>query len=502
MKRFFLLALVILSFIIQNITADGGFIPRDPSIYYNMVEDQQIAVIDIQDEHNVNVDMFISIIDKSNKSHEIVFFLPFYEKPKSFNVEEKDYNEFEKQKTKPLDRFITDNSKWKDDAKERILLSAAGGWFISGGPSFLGIMFWQMGTFGVSAMGISPEQVITTEHARVEVYNVTSEKDLEELLSKADVSKEVKDKIRDFRGTYLYFITLKTIPAKKTEKYRSALNSLGVHFSFQVEPKDGVYTYPLSTGKTWYNPIPLTRVYIRNSRDVSINLEYPKIGIKVDQWRYYDFEFDNLYLAREYPQQYQKWGIHTADDPNFIVNRITYLYSNPDQDVKIKITARSSSAAFFEKSWAAISRLLSSIIIPLSLLVLPLLFWFLFFKIFISKLVQYPSKLKMYLNALLYFVISSIIQTSLSWMAILFFFIVMFAISRFEIYWMNWYNTIFFIILIPALLIPVILGTIVVSFIFKLHNKLKKLPLVRFLATYILTMVSYFAIAALAYFII
>jgi hypothetical protein len=499
MKKLFLLVLIVLFSITQNAVADGGFVPSDLSVYYRMAEDQQIVVIDVQNENNVNVDMFISITDNSTESHEIVFFLPFYEKPKGFEVEEKDYDEFSAQKTAYLDRFVRENSGWKDYAKDRIALAATVGWFISGGPSFLGILYWQMGISGASSDLASPEEVMTTEHTRVEVYNVTSERDLEELLSKADVPTNVKNRIRVFGGTYLYFITLKTIPVARADGYGRNLNSLGVHFSFQTEPKDGVYTYPLSTGNTWHNPIPLTRVYVRNPRDVSVKLEYPKIGTKAEGWDYHDVFWMNRYpsLDEKIPP---RWDMDTADDPNFRVNRITYLYSNPDEDIWIKIDGKFGFIAFMEKFWVVISRFIFSIILPLLLLTLPLLFWFLYFRIFIVKLVQYPSRLGMYLNALLYFIINSVIQTSLSWMTLLFFFVIMIVLNSLD---MGLYThdgiLVYVIILIPAILIPMILGVIALSFIFKLHNKLERLPLTRFLATYFLTVISHAAIALVAY---
>jgi len=519
MKNAFLLLFAVLCSICQTVYADGGFIPTDPSVYYSIVEDQQIAVIDVKDTKNVAVDMFISLTDESNKSNDITFFLPFYTKPKDFNVEEKDSNAFAKEKTQPLDKFIRESSAWKDDAKSRILLTAVIGWATSGGPVILALPFWQLGVFktggssgiesaglgGSFGQGIVPEEIITTEHSRTEVYKVSAESDLEYLLSKSGLTEDAKAKIRDYKGTYLYFISLKTIPSTVDQRgYErdEGLNSLGMHFSYKTELRDGVYTYPLGTGKTWANPIKLTRVYVRNPRDLTVNIDYPKMGEKADRWDYYS-AYDIARMGGA------KWDFEAGDDTDYTVSRISYLSANPDKDVKITISERFAPIALLEKTWAFASRPLYSIILPLMLMILPLLLWSFFFKKTMTKVVEYPSKFRLYLNALLYFIINSIIQTSLSWLSVLAL-IAGYVLLAMLVSMMRWYDysamsqitSVFLLLMIPAFLAQLGLGILAVSFIYKLHNKLEKMPYKRLFATYILTLICFFAAVIVAYFTI
>jgi hypothetical protein len=502
MKKAFLLFLFLLCAASTISYADGGFIPRDSSVYYSLYEDQQIAVVDILDKENIKLDMFISLTDKSSTSNEVVFFLPVYEKPDDFMVEEMSYNEFAANVTKAYDDFIDQNSKWRSDAKSRILLSAGLGWMVSGGPALFGIFMWQLGVFNFgqgTGLDRTPENVYVTEHSRTEAYNVSSEEDLEALLSNAPLSDEAKQKIRDYKGTYLYFITLKTVPNKAVDPinpYREeALNSLGIHFSFTTRANDNVYTYPLGTGKTWHNAIKLTRVYVRNPRSYSVGVTYPILGEKTDSWDYYSL----VYYSNE-----TKYEIKTADDANHIVNRITYYNSNPGEDVNVLIS-ESGPLSTLEGLWITVSRSLYGIVFPVIIFFLPLFFWLVFFPKFIAKAVNYPTKRKMHLSSFFYFIVNAFVQTSMFWVTINIvvgaYLVMMFVFAS------SWYNysSLFALIFLGLglilFLIQFAFGAYIVSYIYKLRNKLDKPNWKGFLATYLLSMLCFIIIAGLLYFI-
>jgi len=169
-RSFFL----ILLFLSVNVFADGCFIPSDSSVYYDLVEDHQIVVVDVVDEETINGDLFISLRDESNQSHDIVFLLPFYEKPNFFNLEEKNYSVFCQDKTDSLDDFIKVNDVWWAKTREKLYLGIAGGYFISGGPGVFPLLLWQMGVFsmggvrhGLGKGDIIPEEVLSSEHTLV-----------------------------------------------------------------------------------------------------------------------------------------------------------------------------------------------------------------------------------------------------------------------------------------------------------------------------------------------
>jgi hypothetical protein len=56
--------------------ADGGPILSDPELWAMIDEGQQIAVVQLQQDGTAQVDLFISLTDRSGQSHEVTFFLP------------------------------------------------------------------------------------------------------------------------------------------------------------------------------------------------------------------------------------------------------------------------------------------------------------------------------------------------------------------------------------------------------------------------------------------
>lgn len=58
------------------VRADGGVIVGY-DLWIALKEGQQIAVITIQNKDTTKIDLFISILDKTNESHEVGLFPPF-----------------------------------------------------------------------------------------------------------------------------------------------------------------------------------------------------------------------------------------------------------------------------------------------------------------------------------------------------------------------------------------------------------------------------------------
>lgn len=278
MIQYIIIGLLIF-FASSYVSADGIGIPPDPSVYYNISESQQIAVIDIKEENIFNVDMFISLVDNSGQSNEITFVLPFYDKPNNFHVEEETYNEFNNRITGTLDAFIRRNDRVKERVRDDFVVFCMLGNIGIGSP--ISILIWQLGVFNIGGGGeIQPEEIIVTEHTQVEVYNISDSNILRNLLNQLNLSEEVKQKMLLFDGKYLYFIKIKTIPGKEEERYFwKGYNSQGIHFSFVVKAKDNKYIYPLSTGNTWQNPIPLTRVYVKYPNTLVVNVSFPTLFV-------------------------------------------------------------------------------------------------------------------------------------------------------------------------------------------------------------------------------
>lgn len=310
--------------------ADGMHIPADPSLFYNVVEDQQIAVIDVKDNQRVAVDLFVSLTDKSNESHEIKFILPFNEKPLTFNVTEESSNSFSKRKTAELDSLITKYQTWRVDAKNNILKNLFLVNAAFGNP--LGSLLLVQSSSSMAAMGGRShlEEIITTEHTRTEVYNVEEQGDLKAVLEKSGLPESVQATMMKFTGKYLYFITMKTIPSAGEGR---GLNNMGVDFSFQAQmtPKEGQYeySYPLSTGAAWGNPIRLTRVYIKAPETVQLFVEYPHLNHNLNE-----MEMARMLLEGEI---YPAFGMSSVNSPTTQVKRLTYTDSNPSEDILVKV---------------------------------------------------------------------------------------------------------------------------------------------------------------------
>ena len=82
--------------------ADGGPMV-DPNLFAKLKEGQQVAVIQFHDTDTASVDLFISILDQTGESHEIVFFVPLGVKADGFAVREQDSLAFNEQYTRRLD---------------------------------------------------------------------------------------------------------------------------------------------------------------------------------------------------------------------------------------------------------------------------------------------------------------------------------------------------------------------------------------------------------------
>jgi hypothetical protein len=109
MKRFSILIAILLTFIFTiwplPVKADGGPMV-DPELFAKLKEGQQVAVITFQDTNTASVDLFVSILDQTRESHEVVFFVPPGLKADGFAVREQDSLAFNDQLTNRLDMTI------------------------------------------------------------------------------------------------------------------------------------------------------------------------------------------------------------------------------------------------------------------------------------------------------------------------------------------------------------------------------------------------------------
>jgi len=86
--------------------ADGGPILSDPELWAVMKEGQQTAVVTLKGNKTVTVDLFVSLLDSSEQSHEVVFFIPLGTNPTDFSVIEKMSLDFDEKLTEELDEAL------------------------------------------------------------------------------------------------------------------------------------------------------------------------------------------------------------------------------------------------------------------------------------------------------------------------------------------------------------------------------------------------------------
>ncbi len=110
MKRISILTVIVLTVVLFTAwplpaRADGGPMV-DPNLFAKLKEGQQVAVIRFQDINTASVDLFISILDQTGESHEVVFFVPPGVKADGFAVREQDSLAFNDQFTNRLDMTL------------------------------------------------------------------------------------------------------------------------------------------------------------------------------------------------------------------------------------------------------------------------------------------------------------------------------------------------------------------------------------------------------------
>jgi hypothetical protein len=127
MKRLDILVALLLTFIFIALPlpakADGGPMV-DPDLFTKLKERQQVAVIQLQDTNTASVDLFVSILDQTGESHEIVYFVPLGVKAEGFSVREGDSLEFNEQYTRRLDMALFQSYR-QDQEFIRMLFAGA-----------------------------------------------------------------------------------------------------------------------------------------------------------------------------------------------------------------------------------------------------------------------------------------------------------------------------------------------------------------------------------------
>ena len=323
------------------VKADGGPVVSDPRLWAQLEEGEQVAVVTLGKNNTVNIDLFISMRDKSGQLHEIVFFLPLGIAPTNFSVKELTSRDFDGMFTWELDNALLRGPEFKNKVRLSLgpgLLLTSGAWALS---PLLAIILPNMGRF--LGGSISPEATYQTDSSKVSIYGIDEDTDLEALVKTTGLDPGVQEALSRLRGQRIAVVTLKPqTPSKGEERPSQLTGEPGIHLRWTTAlASSSTYSYPLGTGSAWAQPIGITRVYIVAPLGVDFKVRYPELGNNLSGFsrrmpkimHYYQGD-DRRVIYDYYPQAY---AVDEARSDFGRVWRAIYTQSNSTEDIVITV---------------------------------------------------------------------------------------------------------------------------------------------------------------------
>ncbi len=324
--------------------ADGGLIvPYD--LWGRLEEGHQIGIITILGDDSARTDLFISILDSTDVSHEITFFVPIGNNPETFNAIEQTLYDFDKIHTQPYDNRLREYASRQKDALEALF---SGALLTNGG---ILIPLWApLLLTGCAAANPQAELVITTDSSEISIYGIDDNTDIDALIQTSGLPAEVAETLSGLKGQRVAIVKLQTQPQKvaieqeNSGDWNGPLTEPGLHLSWISPLLDGAegktVTYPLGTGAAWSKPIGLTRVYVSARNGLDFSVQYPKLGEEHSG-------YERIHGARilDYADT-ATYAIDEARDGSGHIWRATYMQSNPTDNVVITVKPESAFAGF------------------------------------------------------------------------------------------------------------------------------------------------------------
>jgi hypothetical protein len=370
----FIIATLLLSFP-PSASADGGPILSDPELWAQLEEGQQTAVVTLKSDNTVDVDLFVSLLDSSGQSHEVVFFVPLGTDPADFSVREKTSLDFDEELIEELDEALRREAESKTDVWLSLLSPALltnGGWMLA-----LCFPLLLSGCAGPP----SPEETYETDSSRVDIFGLDEDTDLEALINTAGLDTSVQETLARLTGQQIAIVTLQTqppLPGDSDYGWYEPIGQPGIHLAWTTtlvpQSASVAYSYPLGTGSSWARPIGLTRIYVVAPPGIDFTAQYPKLG--ADYSGYSGLAEGWFYLFT----QFRPRIMDHYDTPAYAVDeargdfghiwRATYTQSNSAEDVVI---SPSSSGGFLTtvrrslRGWGTVPTILLGLLIALLL---------------------------------------------------------------------------------------------------------------------------------------
>ncbi|MCJ7576069.1 MAG: hypothetical protein MUO80_05280 [Dehalococcoidia bacterium] len=325
--------------------ADGGLVLSDSQLWARMEEGQQTAVVTLKSDNTVDVDLFVSLLDTSGQSHEVVFFVPLGTDARHFNVTEKTSLDFDEELIQQLDEALRKEARSKVNAWLSLLsptLLTSGGWMLAiCFPLLLSGCGWGGG-------GTQPEETYETESSRVDIYGLDEDTDLEALINTTGLDPSVRETLSRLTGQRIAIVTLETqppLPDDGEDRWYEPTGQPGIHLAWTTAlvPQSASvgYSYPLGTGSSWAHPIGLTRIYVVAPPGIDFTTEYPRLG--TDYSGYSGFPVLPFYPfgpPRPRIMDHYDTPAYAADETRGDFGHIwraTYTQSNSAEDVVISL---------------------------------------------------------------------------------------------------------------------------------------------------------------------
>ncbi len=348
--------------------ADGGPFVGNRELWTQLEEGQQTAVVTLDSNNTAHVDLFISLLDNSGESHEVVFFLPLGTEATGFNVVEKTSLDFDRELTKKLDEALRSEAERKNDVRFSLLVGSLpinGVWIL---PLTLALALVGCGP------ATAPEATFETDSSKVDIYGVNENTDLETLISTTGLDPSVKETLSRLRGQKIAVVTLQTQPpAKDGDRADQPTGQPGIHLVWTTalvfHSTEATYSYPLGTGAAWAHPIEMTGVYVVAPPGVDFTVQYPKLGI--DKSGFSGMPFGHL---RPMITSYHRGTAYAVDEAVGDFGRIwraVYTQSNSAEDIVIVVGRPAGLAASLQRPFLGLG-MIPTIVIGW---VLALLLW-------------------------------------------------------------------------------------------------------------------------------
>ena len=349
------------------VKADGGPIVG-PHLWAFLKEGRQIAVITLWDTERAEVDLFISMLDSTGESHEVVFFVPLGSDPASFSVREKDSMAFDRSETEKWDNILHEDARRKHMAINSLFAAT----LLTNGIWLLPL--WAPVVLSGCAEA-APEATFETDSSQVSIYGLDENTDLEGLISTTGLDPSVRDTLLRLRGQKIAVVNLQT-QARGTGDGSGegpAGSEPGIHLNWTtlLIPGDSgaTYAYPLGTGDAWFHPIEITRVYVAAAQGVDFSVQYPRLGRNASG--YIGTRQQRITTYQDVPA----YAIDEAYTESWHVWRATYTQSNSAEDIVITAKPQSNMSRIFAGMRSAGTDMVSLIFGIITALVFWLLGW-------------------------------------------------------------------------------------------------------------------------------